>query len=315
MKRIRGTSATTHPDRHGDQLTVGALVKNAEDANKAYYPLGLNHDPRIPPIGRIIRSAVVPREQGHAALEVVAEQFEEGDTFDLGSTPKRLAPYLFRTEPEIIRDANFDDPQSIRAITELASALGLRTRKHTKKALAPLSVLIVTATSWIAAGFLKGMGSDLYMLAKKSLTALMKRRGGRTQVLVFQFETAYEGRTVQVEVCSTNPTKADVERFLDMNECEVNARLKSLFSQHEVVRVVGEFSDGVLVPKFALRADGVPFDSSGHLIAHRGELPEGLSISFQEKDEVSDPVPTRCPNVPTGADVAREAIGQSEKKL
>jgi hypothetical protein len=281
MKVIRAISATTHLDTQGDQIAVGALVKNAEEANKAYYPLGLHHDPRIPPVGRIVRSFVVPRDDGHAALEFEAERFEPGDTFDPASTAKRLPSHLFQTNPEIIYDSNFDDPQSIKAITNLASALGLKTRRRTKKAATPLSVLIITATSWIAGGFLKSMGSDLYKYAKTSLMELMKLLGRREQVLVIQFVTLHEGRPIHVEIHSTNPSGADIDGLLKLNENQVKLRLKPLFSQPYIVRVVGELRGNMLIPKFGLRVDGIPVDCSGNLIVHEGELPEGFSISFQ----------------------------------
>jgi hypothetical protein len=133
MRIVKGTSATTNVDTQGDQLTVGALIKNANDANAAYYPFGVNHDPRIAPVGRVVRSRVVPRDDGEAALEFEAEVFEEADIIEFSASGRRLAPATSRSEKSLVYDRTFSELE-VDNITNLARDLGLPPRRRSKKA-------------------------------------------------------------------------------------------------------------------------------------------------------------------------------------
>ncbi len=79
----------------------------------------------------------------------------------------------------------------------------------------------------------------------------------------------------------TNPTLSDIDDILDRPVSAVQDQLQPFTSQSGVVRVVAEYSNGKINPKFALRADGVPFDSDGRVIGCKQELTGGLSISFK----------------------------------
>jgi hypothetical protein len=286
MRKIKGISATTRIDTQGDQLTVGALMQHAEDANAAYYPFGLNHDPRIAPIGRIAKSAVVLRDDGEAALEFEAEIFEEGDVIRLTASERRLPPAILRSERALVYDMTFSESE-VEVISNLARDLDLRLRQQTKKASIPLSVLMFCAAS-VGVPFLGELGKDLYKFGKnhiKQLCALMNKRGGNTRVLVLRFEIRSNSRPVQVEIFLTNPKEAEIEGILTaMKVSEIEQSLEPLVSNQDVVRVVAEYSNDHLTAKFMLRGDGVPFDTSGRIVAYKGDLPNGISISFQERE-------------------------------
>jgi hypothetical protein len=214
MRIIKGISATTNVDTQGDRLTVGALIKNANDANAAYYPFGVNHDPRIAPVGRVVKSRVVPHDGGEAALEFEAEVFEEADVIEFSASGKRLAPAILRSEKSLVYDRTFTDLE-VDSITNLARDLGLRPCRRSKKAADPLSVLIFCAGA-LAGPVLGELGKDLYKFGKKQikqLYALIRDRGAKTRVLVFQFEIRPRS-PVQVEVFITNATESEIEGVL-----------------------------------------------------------------------------------------------------
>jgi hypothetical protein len=290
MRTVKGISATTHVDSQGDKITVAALMKTAEDTNAAYYPFGVNHDPRIAPVGRLVKSRVVPRDGGEAALEFEAEVFEETDAIEFAAARRRLPAAILRIERELVYDRTFVDSE-VDIIASLARDLGLRPRRRSKKAAEPLSVLIFSAAAGAVAGpFLGELGKDLYKFGKKQimqLCALLRERRGKTRVLVLQFEIRRSSGHVHVEIFITNPTEFEIKGILDLNLSEIERSLHSIASNPASVKVVAEYSNRRVIPRFMVRADGVPFDETGRLVAYKGDLPNGISISFQEKESTA----------------------------
>lgn len=64
---IEMTIATTHVDRKGVSLTVGALHDMAEQIGRKWIPIWVEHDPRIPPQGRTVAARVEPIADGEFA--------------------------------------------------------------------------------------------------------------------------------------------------------------------------------------------------------------------------------------------------------
>ncbi len=178
MRKIKGISASTRIDTQGDQITVGALMKQAEDSDSAYYPFGLNHDPRIAPIGRVVASRVVFLDEGEAGVEFEAEIFEDGDVIAFDASGRRVSPAILRNERALVYDITFAESE-VEVIANLARDLSLRQRKQSKKAALPLSVLIFCAGA-VAGGFLGELGKDLYKFGKKQLKQLVHSDEGPT---------------------------------------------------------------------------------------------------------------------------------------
>jgi hypothetical protein len=80
MRIIRTVMATTHVDRHNERLPLEALQSLKEHVDGAYLPFIFNHDPRCPPMGRVVRSEVTSLADGEHALEGEVEVFESGDS-------------------------------------------------------------------------------------------------------------------------------------------------------------------------------------------------------------------------------------------
>lgn len=88
MKITTITASTTHIDRHGERMAKSALDGMADQINKKYIPLTVNHD-RSKQIGVLLYSRVVPYDSGEFALLVVAGQFEnemEKSIYQIGNT-------------------------------------------------------------------------------------------------------------------------------------------------------------------------------------------------------------------------------------
>jgi hypothetical protein len=278
MKLLKGVGATTHVDSHGDRLEPAAIRRLADQGNRAYVPFLVNHDPRVAPAGRLVSSTVEQLEDGELSLNVEAEIFEDGDEIQWNSDGRRISSELLVTNAQIVYDATFGDPELQTAIKKIASILGVTATRRYKKAHEPLSVLTFCLGA-LSGPVLSALGQDVYSQVKRQLGVLLRPRETE-QVFVVQFQTEHAGRTIQIEIFMTNPTLSDLDEILDRPESAVQNQLEPFTSQSGVVRVVAEYSNGKINPKFALRADGVPFDSAGRVVGCRQELTGGLSISF-----------------------------------
>jgi hypothetical protein len=279
MKQLKGIGATTHVDEHGERIEPDALRHIADEGNRAFVPFMVNHDPRVPPAGRLVSLNVEQLGDGELSLNVEAEIFEEGDEIQWNSDGRRISPGLLVTDAQIIYDATFEDAEAKLAIQEIASILGIVAKRQHKKAHEPLSVLMFCLGA-LSGGFLSALGHDAYAQVKQHL-GVLTRPQERERVFVVQFQIKYSGRPIQIEIFATNPTLSDLDKLLDHSVATVQNQLKRFTSQAQIVRVVAEYSKGKINPKFALRADGVPFDSSGHVVGCGQELSGGLSISFK----------------------------------
>ncbi|HEY9152739.1 MAG TPA: hypothetical protein VIN60_07630 [Anaerolineales bacterium] len=67
---------TTHIDKHNERFAPSALDDFVRSINQQYMPMGVEHDPRIPPIGRILSAHIEELEDGEYAVDGIAEMFE-----------------------------------------------------------------------------------------------------------------------------------------------------------------------------------------------------------------------------------------------
>lgn len=80
MKRFEATLSSTTIDAHGEVMSRGALESAAATLKRNYISMGVEHDPRNPPIGRLTDAWIKDLESGLSLLKGVGELFEPGDT-------------------------------------------------------------------------------------------------------------------------------------------------------------------------------------------------------------------------------------------
>ena len=62
-----------------------------DQVKTAYIPMGIEHDPRIPPLGRVITAEITHLPDGEYALDAKVEVFEEGDVVPLTGVRRIVA--------------------------------------------------------------------------------------------------------------------------------------------------------------------------------------------------------------------------------
>lgn len=209
--------ATTHVDLHGDRFTKSALESMIRQLSEAEGPqwMYMEHDTTLPPIGRVLDVRLVQLEDGEYAVDGEIEIYN-ADSYgalaesDVDTTLSNADVVFQRSllpegppEIEICYDPlNYDTEMVEQFVEETSEVLPVKTRPLIRKALTPLSILIVliaTPISLFSKGFFTEMGKDVYGFLKKKLVHLVKlRKPMDTPTLIFhvpmpEFEIVVEG--------------------------------------------------------------------------------------------------------------------------
>lgn len=279
MKHIKGIIATSHVDRHGEMLASEALQSLVEQINIKYIPMGVEHDPRIPPAGRLISAKLVKLEDGACAVEAVGEVFERGDVIPLSDDPREITLHAHAPDTlEVKFDRTYRDQESQSAINEIGVLLSASPQEEIKKALEPISILTIGgafAAGAVAVSFLNRLGEDVYDTLKRKVKELLRRRSSDSpeRLLVYEFTLMQDDLVVSAEVILTNPTDEDIDTFMDEGLKELDALAPKYCDPSTGLRkIVFEYSDKRLSVRFGVRKDAVPLTHKQihHLIRKTG---------------------------------------------
>lgn len=264
MNTIRTILATTRVDRHGDRFTREALEDAAEQAKSAYMPILFNHDPRVPPLGRTLRTFVEELPDGEWALVAESEVFETtGPPPPLTSDREMLIHAYPIDRFTIVRDRSYRHSDDLTILDEIASDFSINIEVMEKKALEPLSVLLLAvsaASAAFAGGFLSKMGSDAWDYLKPRIARLLARRriDQPEHLFVFEVQAHRPSGVLAIQCILTNPTQDDLDRFWSEGLRKLDTLLPAIISfPDEICKVVVKYSEGDLHAEFAVRKDCV----------------------------------------------------------
>lgn len=270
MKRIQMIMATSHVDRHGDMIHPKALKDAVRQIKEKYLPYNIEHDIRRPPIGRIVSAKVIKLKDGQYALIATAELFEKSDSPESLTGDGRKIPIRDRDIQTIDfnYDSTFQDKEGQEFLRGLSQILGeiKKPREIVKKALEPVSTLIIFAGVFvvgsIAKGFFSKLGSDAYEMLKNTLIKYFRNRKkvSSEQILDFCFSVKQYNRTFEVHVLAVNPSEQKLEELFATRFNGIDSLLVSLpLSESDVARIVLEYENQRLIIRYVVRSDSVPF--------------------------------------------------------
>lgn len=265
MKKAEITILTTHVDLHGDRFAPEALEDYAAKVNAGYLPLMVEHDLRIPPIGRIAAATVVELEDGERAVRGTVEIFEGTDTEEILSgdgreiaIPRReYAAFGIEYDRSYETDEGKEFLANLRALSPDVEAV-----PTVKKAVEPISTLTIAAGAFvlggIATGFLGRIGEDLYL---GLTTALVKRfrRAEKPRLLDFRFSVTRGEQTIEIHLLLENPSGEEIEALLSSRFGEIDAFLNRInFAEHPIAKVFLRYDSRGLTLRYAVRRNCVP---------------------------------------------------------
>jgi hypothetical protein len=266
MRTLSGILTTTRVDRHGHRMTLSSLEDGAGQINRLYLPFGVEHDPRIAPIGRVVAARVVPVGDGEYGLEGEIEIFEPGDDLPLPDEGREIPMREYpSTQLQVLSDMAFEDADSRRDLAELSERLGSDHAQEMKKAFEPIAVLVIGGAAFVlgqlAQGFLSRLGEDGYELLKTKLKALVGRRQaiGKDTLLEVSLVVPLQGQNVEIDIHCTNPTGIAIDDIVRKQLQRIDDALPSLVDPRlGIRRLVFEYQEGDVHLRFAVRRDAVP---------------------------------------------------------
>ena len=255
---------TTHVDKHNERMSAEALNDFVNLVNQQYTPVGVEHDPRIPPIGRVISAQIEELPDGEFAVDGIAEIYETGQEIEFRDDGREIPIELPSEGIKISPDRSYLQPNDKELLIELESLVNGEIKPQLKKSVDPISILIIAASfaaGGIAQGFLGKIGEDVWEKLKFKINELVnsKPRVDKDRLLVFEFTVDLENNPLCLETILTNPSESDIRKFLDEGLEQLDKNTNRFFQhRHYLRKVVFEYKDGTLKVTFGLRKDGVP---------------------------------------------------------
>ncbi len=255
---------TTHVDKHNERMSVDALNDFVNLVNQQYIPVGVEHDPRIPPIGRIISAQIEKLPDGEFAVDGIAEIYEKGQEIEFKNDGREIPVELTEAGITISPDRSYLQSNDKELLIELEQLVNGEIKPAIKKSVEPISILII-ASSFIAGGIAQGffgkIGEDVWDKLKNKINELVnsKTRVEKDRLLVFEFTVGLEDNPLCLETILTNPSEGEIRKFLDEGLQQLDEKTNRFFRhRHYLRKVVFEYKDNKLKIIFGLRKDGVP---------------------------------------------------------
>jgi hypothetical protein len=266
MKYIKSRVASSHVDRHGDKMSVEVLKKMVVQINAGYSSFGVEHDPRISPVGRVESASLIKLDDGEYAVEATIGIFELGSKVPFNSDdPKELIVRKHTSEYlGIVYDRAYFDEGNQLLINEINSIFksGEKPKVDIKKSLEPISILTITGTflvGGIALGFTRKIGADLWDLFKNNLKTLFEKNPAKERLLSLNTTIQKEGYSINVEIILSDPNSESIDYFLEHGIKEVDGFVAEYFHYEQGMRrMVFEYRDNKIHTTFAVLKGGEP---------------------------------------------------------
>lgn len=280
MPILEAVIANTTLDTQGERLTHEAIRQLANSVSSHYIPIGIEHDPRIPPQGRL-RSCHV-RERPDGELEAVAEmEIFEPDVAVNSELDKEIVIHTGDENIVIGYDWTHRDAADKDDLQAIADAFGTTPMYEVKKSADPISIISLTGAfvlGGVASGLFNKIGSDIWDALKSRFARLIatnERRKGE-QLLIFRTLIEVDGSIREVETILTNPTTEQIEMFMREGAAVLDQVLPLYtYLQPTLKRLVFEYSDGELRVSFGVLTDCRPVSPTLSVkeIIDRGSVP------------------------------------------
>ena len=265
MKPFEGVLSSNQVDRHGEVMSKGALESAANALSKNYVQMGVEHDPRHPPIGRFTEAWIEEQADGIILLKGRGELFEDGDQLP-ETIDKTIIEREYSEGPlQVSFDRSYNSDEDQADINAIANRFGSKPRQEIKKALDPLSILTIGGAfvlGGIASGFFGQIGADAYTFLKDKLVLLIKRQRGKSkeQLLIFEFTVMHKRQKLLVHTILSSPTDEQIDKFLKQAIYDLDAVIGSdAFSpKFHLSRLVYSYENDSLKFLYAVRKDGFP---------------------------------------------------------
>jgi hypothetical protein len=257
--------STTHVDRHNERMSVEALKSMVTQSNENIIPLGIEHDPRKSPVGRIIQTKLVELDDGEYAIDGIAEMFDSSID-ELSNVGNRSIPIRDYSNKglQIITDRNFRDEDSKEHLLELSKILkNAHIEEEIKKSLDPITVLTIGGSfilGAIASGFFGEIGADGFRALKNILAKLfVKKSSGQEKLLHLEFTVSNGIKSINIEIILTDPTQDEINSVLDTGLNQLDILVAEHFeNEMDFARIVYNYGADKFELNYSVLKSGIP---------------------------------------------------------
>lgn len=259
-KYIESVVATTLLDKQNEKLSLEGLNSLVSSLERYNIPLNIEHDPRMPPIGRVIKGYV--RERSDHEFEAVAllELFDnEMDKIENNNKDLRL----HESPDQFVLGYSFShkNGNDLNEIKEIEILINSKAFYEAKKSADPISIISLTGAfviGGIATGFLNQIGVNLWEKLKPKLVKLSSKNK-TTNLLVFRMLIKNMNISIEIEIILTNPVESDLDTFINKTTYNLDQVLEELITSNQDIRkIVFEQKNNFLILKYALTNNGIP---------------------------------------------------------
>lgn len=250
-----------------------ALKSMVGQINEKYIPIGTEHDPRIPPQGRLISSKLIRLDDGAYAVEGVAEIFEKDDEIGKIDNSRQMPLKTYNIDTYGIRyDQTYKDSESQKIINDIAYLLNASIQEEIKKAFEPISILTIVGAfilGAVAHGFLNKLGADAWDALKEKIKQLQRKKKGQVKerLLIYEFTLINEDTKTIAEIILANPTDEDIDSFFNSGLKQLDELVPKYFAPHlGLSKIVFGYFNKKLIMQFGVRKDAVPIYPNSKLL-------------------------------------------------
>ncbi|UOG18301.1 hypothetical protein [Acinetobacter sp. PK01] len=260
---LKSIVATTLLDKQNEKLSLENLNSLVSSLDKYNIPLTVEHDPRKPPVGRVIKGYVRERSDKEFEAVTLIEVFD-GDWDSLEINDKEFPVRTAKDNLELSYSFSHNNKKDQDDIKFIDYFLNSKSRYEAKKSVDPISILSLTGAfilGGIASGFLNKIGSDAWDLIKPKIIGLVSKSKNKDiqDLLIFRIIIEKANVMVEVEIILTNPSEIDIEQFLMNTTVKLDNILGDLLNfDSEIRRIVFEQHGEQLQLNYMVRKNCVP---------------------------------------------------------
>jgi len=262
--------ATTHQVSDHQSVTLDDLKQHLDTINHVIIPVYSVHDPRQPPIGRVISGIIVGLDGGGYALDVNVELF--GPDFipkSRNSDDKRVV-MVNRPRGKFGIWCNMisTTPEKTALFQEISNILGTPVvyQSCPEMLQEELPIMIIgigkLPFGYIAGTFSRRLGCEKVHQLEEKVSLLFKSPGKNLpdSLLVVDLDvTDKQKRSLVIEVIMTHPPGNDVRSFFSGGFDELDRVLPPYFlSRLHPKKIVMNYSDGRFRVLYAIQKQGIP---------------------------------------------------------
>jgi hypothetical protein len=270
MKRYNKVIHSTRIDAHDDVISKEELENMAIRMAGRCILVSYQHDPRHPPLGRLVSTRIIESEDGEYELVGTLEIWEKNNNLSsLGRYDLKIENN--RNDYErltVLYDHSFLNPEDQQLISEI-TGMGFESDQVIKKALDPLSVIVICgyatyllnrAVNGFIDGFTKQLGQDTEVKLGNALKNLLSKPRVSERLVIFRvpiIEDSPEKDIKFIEIILEKPH--DIGYLFNHNLNDIESQIIDVVEgEPRTLKIVVEWKDGKPNIQFTIRNDGVP---------------------------------------------------------